>query len=209
MIKFELYNGNRQEFETFRNKALAEGNDSLIPEKFDPDTLDGETWCAYLYDELVSVCVVESSHYTHDPDVAARACRLHVLKDCRPSWIGLMYPPYLIESAQRMGFKILYMTHDIHNRSLNAMYQHKRRGGAFTNNQILNSSLWDTPEYQALKMERRFLFKVDPKVDFYQFVYYWEIDPDFTWMPKSNVVWYPHDGTINKKQLIEIMNHGN
>ena len=70
----------RSEIELFRELSFKEGNDSISYEKYDPDNIDGETWMVYVDGELSCISVAESSHYTRDPEVSARICRLHIAK---------------------------------------------------------------------------------------------------------------------------------
>ena len=59
----------------------------------------------------------EPSTYTGDPDIAARACRLHVLKEYRAKQIGfgLLDACY---SYCKDKYKILYITHDINSKAM-------------------------------------------------------------------------------------------
>ena len=73
----------RKLIEDFRILSFQEGNDSLAYDKYDPDNIDGETFMVFVDDVLAAVSVVESSHYTGDPEYAARVCRLHIAMDTR------------------------------------------------------------------------------------------------------------------------------
>ena len=174
--------------ESFRELSFFEGNDSLAYDKYDPDNIDGETWLVYIDDELACLSVAEASHYTSDPTVAARLCRLHIAKKFRPAWLGIPILPYQINWARQRGFKVLYFTHDINNRAINAMYQHKRFGAAITPLQKEIEGMWHSGWYRALKTDDRYLFQVDERSDLLQYIYYWTLENGFVWNPVSNVV---------------------
>lgn len=178
----------KSEVETFRELSFAEGNDSLAYDKYDPDNIDGETWMVYVEGELACISVVEASHYTSDSDIAARICRLHIAKKFRPAWLGIPILPYQIEWARQQGFKVLYFTHDVNNRAINMMYQHKRFGAAVTPLQKQIKDMWHSDWYRALKTDERYLFRVDPRSDLLQYIYYWTLEDGFVWKPASNVV---------------------
>lgn len=175
----------------FRKQALKEGNDSLKIEKFNPDVLHGKIWCSYIKNELASISVAESSHYTGDPEISVRICRYHILKKFRHSHCGFRMLPYQIAWAKRK-YKILYWTHDINNRALNALYQHRRK--------MLDAEskpFFEAEWYKKIKLDRRLLFKVDPNSNFLQYVYYMNLDDsDYVWNPKKNIVWISHNGQI-------------
>lgn len=176
----------------FRRQVLEEGNDSLKSDKFDPDDLDGKIWCVYIDGILASISVVESSHYTGDPTIAARVCRYHILKKFRHSHCGFRMLPYQIQWAKQQGYKILYWTHDVKNRALNAMYQHKRKMTDPESKQFFEAD-W----YKQLQFDKRWLFEVDPKIDFLQYVYYIDLqNENYMWMPQKSVRWQKHNGDI-------------
>lgn len=176
----------------FRRQGLTEGNDSLKSDKFNPETIDGKIWCVYIDNELASISVVESSHYTGDPTIAARVCRYHILKKFRHSHCGFRMLPYQIDWARSKGFKILYWTHDVKNRALNALYQHKRK--------MIDPEakmFFEAPWYKQLQFDKRWLFKVDPNINFLQYVYYINLqDDNYVWMPKESVLWQSHNGDV-------------
>jgi len=127
----------------------------------------------------------EPSVYTGDSDIAARACRLHVLKDFRAKQIGFG----LLESCYQYckdKYKILYITQDVNNRALNAIYQKKKMSlfkGASRNPYELES-------WKRLEWNKEYLFKVDPVAEFYQNIYQIVLEEGFHWKPKTNVVEY-------------------
>lgn len=191
----------RYELESFRRQTIKEGNNSLKSDKFNPETIDGKIWCAYIDNELASISVAEKSHYTGDPDVAVRICRYHILKRYRHSHCGFKMLPYQINWAREQKFKILYWTHDIHNKPLNALYQHKKRMTDSASKQYFEAE-W----YKQVKTDYRWLFKVneDPDDKFYQYVYYIDLqNEDYIWMPKRCAVWYKHDGNIKDELFNE------
>jgi len=176
----------------FRRQVLEEGNDSLKSDKFDPDDLDGKIWCVYINDTLASISVVESSHYTGDPTIAARVCRYHILKKFRHSHCGFRMLPYQIDWAKQQGYKILYWTHDVKNRALNAMYQHKRK--------MIDpeaKKFFEADWYKKLQFDKRWLFEVNTEIDFLQYVYYIDLqNENYVWMPQKSVRWQKHNGDI-------------
>lgn len=193
----------KKELEDFRLLSFEEGNDSLAYDKYDPDNINGASWLVYVGGELAAVSVAEASHYTGDEDTAARVCRLHIAKKFRPSWLGMVVGEYQLWWARKNGYKVLYFTHDIHNRAINAMYQHKRYGAPVTDLQKKLHHLWRTDWYKSLQTDKRLLFRVDENSDFLQYVYYWKLDKNFEWTPKKNVIWIEHDGDIQKKMSNE------
>lgn len=185
---------NRKELEVFRKQTILEGNTSLVSDKFNPEALDGKIWCVYINNELASISVAERSHYTGDTNIAVRICRYHILKKYRHSHCGFRMLPLQIKWAKQQNFKILYWTHDIHNRPLNALYQHKRRMTDSDSKQYFESE-W----FKQVKTDYRWLFKVnkDPTDMFYQYVYYIDLqNENYQWMPKQCAVWYNHNGDI-------------
>lgn len=196
VVEYKHYH--RAQVEDFRLLSFEEGNDSLAHDKYDPDNINGASWLVYVDGELAALSVVEASHYTGDEDIAARVCRLHIAKKFRPSWLGMVVGGYQIWWAKKNGYKILYFTHDIHNRAINAMYQHKRYGAPITDLQKELHYLWHTEWYQNLQTDKRMLFRVDENSDFLQYVYYWKLDEEFEWNPKKNMIWIDHNGDIQK-----------
>lgn len=197
---FEYTSDQLERVEDFRAQSFVEGNDSLSREKFNLEQFDGKVWLCEIDGQLASISAVESSHYTGDPTVAARVCRYHILKRFRHSHCGFRMLEHQIVWAQQQGYKILYWTHDIRNRSLNAMYQHKRR--------MLDkeAKAWfEADWYKKVQLDQRLLFRVSEKSDFLQYVYYRSFDDNFVWNPEKSVIWYPHNGEIRmpNRQVIE------
>lgn len=199
----EYQKHHRTQVEDFRLLSFEEDNDSLSYDKYDPDNIDGASWLVYVDGELAALSVVEASHYTGDEDIAARVCRLHIAKKFRPSWLGMVVGGYQINWAKKNGYKILYFTHDIHNRAINAMYQHKRYGAPVTDLQKELHHLWYTDWYQSLETDYTRLFRVDENSDFLQYVYYWTLEKDYVWNPRTNMINIEHDGNIAKKMSNE------
>jgi len=168
----------------FAKKSIEEGNDSLKKYKarsYDPDDPNIETWMCFVEDKLISISAAERSHYTNDPDTAVRICRYHILKDYRFTHCGLRMGELQIPWAREHGFEILYVTHDITKRAINALYQRKKRMTVSSFNE------WTQGEwYNSLELEKDFLFKTGPIV---QYVYSIRLqNPDFVWQPKSNLI---------------------
>ena len=70
------------------NKAYEEGNGETFDNKYHPYESPGETFVALWEGRPAGLVSCEPSVYTGDSDIAARACRLHVLKDFRAKQIG-------------------------------------------------------------------------------------------------------------------------
>ena len=208
-IEVTTYNETlKDQVESFRYLSFLEGNDSLSYDKYDPDNLNGETWLVYVDNELAAISVAEASHYTGDPDIALRICRLHIAKKFRPAWLGMLAGAHQIKWAKEKGYKIVYITHDIHNRAINAMYQHKRYGAPITELQKEMNYLWHTDWYQSLKTDFNRLFRVDENSDFLQYVYYWTLEDGYVWLPKTNMIDIEHDGNIARKMSNKEILHG-
>jgi len=167
------------------NQAYEEGNGETFNKKYHPYESPGETFVALYEGRPAGLVSCEPSTYTGDPDIAARACRLHVLKDFRAKQIGFG----LLESCYQFckdKYKVLYITQDVNNRALNAIYQKKKMSlfkGASRNPYELES-------WKRLEWNKEYLFKVDPVAEFYQNIYQIVLEEGFHWKPKTNVVEY-------------------
>jgi len=190
------------QIEEFRQETFKEGNDSLSYSKYNPNNPDIKTWMVFAGDKLISISAVEPSHYTGDPDTAARVCRYHILKPWRHTHCGLMVADHQIKWARENGYKILYITVDVKNRAINALYQRKK--------QMIDPDFkkWTQTEwYVNLKLEPDCLFKVSPKSDHLQYFYTINLqDPNYKWKPKTNVVYYDHNGS--KVETDEVLKNG-
>ena len=177
--------------EKFRKQTVEEGNDALPIEKFDPDNIDGTTWCAFVDGELAALMVLENDHYATKDISVARACRFHTLKKYRNKSLGGKYLlPKLIEDAKEQQYSCVYWTHDIANRGLNAIYQ--KRFLPMRGRENYKNSLWS-----SIQLDRRWLFQVDKKSDLLQYVYYIDLNgTGFMMNPINCVVWQEHDGRI-------------
>lgn len=193
-ISVKEYNpSDRDLIEKFRMLAKREGNEALAGDKYDPDTVDGQTWMTFVEDELASVSVVERSHYTGDPKIAGRICRYHILKKFRHSNAGFRMLPNQVQWAKDNGLKVLYWTHNVNNKALNAMYQGKKRMGM--RGEAVPYFMTDT--YRAFKLQPDMIFKVSEKSDFLQYVYANILEKDYTWRPAyKTVLYHRHDGDI-------------
>lgn len=201
MIEVIEYNSKwKKAVEDFRLQSFDEGNTSISYKKYDPDTT-GKTWLTFIDNNLASISVVEPSHYTGDSDIAVRVCRYHILKKYRHSHCGFRMMKHQIKWAREQGYKIFYLTHDIHNKPLNALYQHKRRMTDPDAKQWFEAD-W----FKELKLDTRWLFRVSPLDDLLQYVYYIDLQKEnYSWVPKSNAVWYYHNGDIktSNKEIID------
>lgn len=195
------------EFEAFRTQAFLEGNDSLVISKFNQNAFDGKIWCLFIDNEMACISGVENDRYTGSADIAARICRLHILKKFRPSMFGLNIMKDQVVWAKARGYKILYFTHDIWHRPMNLIYQHKKfpqltRFSDLQEYRTLLSSEW----YKSIKTDTERLFRVDPNSDFLQYIYYIDLtDQGYKWEPTENIVLYNHDGEIKRNELSKIL----
>lgn len=185
----------RDDIEKFREQTFLEGNESLRKDKFDPDTLKGKIWMAYVDDTLVSISAAEESHYTGESNVL-RKCRYHILKKYRHGRYGFKFLKEMISWGQTENYKLLYWTHDVNNIALNALYQRKRTYALSSDNQWFHEY-----PYTELEFEKNLLFKTGSML---QFVYTIHIDKSFIWKPKGTYMhYYQHDGKIIKWEDIK------
>ena len=171
----------------FQKLSLEERSESLTFKKYDPSSINGQTWLAFLRDQLIAISVCEASHYTGDPLIAARICRYHILRPYRHSNVGFRMLPYQVEWAKKKGFKIIYWTHDISKKSVNLLYQHKRIMPG-------KGKYFQTKLYRSFKLQDNILFKVCSEADLLQYIYAKKLDQEYQWKPKTNVVFFPHSG---------------
>lgn len=165
----------------FIRQTRIEGNNSIRTTNYNPDDPNIETWMCFVDDKLISISVAEASHYTNDPDVAVRICRYHILKDYRFTHCGLRMGELQIPWAREKGYQILYITHNVENRAINALYQRTKRMT------VPSFNAWTQGEwYNSLQLEKDFLFKTG---DVIQYVYSIRLnDPNFQWHPESNFI---------------------
>ena len=184
--------------EKFRQQSFEEGNESLSFKKYDPDNIRGNTLLFFIDGTLASLSVCEASHYTGDPDISARLCRHHILKQYRHCNAGFNMLPHHVKWAKQNKFKVIYWTADISRKALNAQYQHKKK--------LPGNYFFDDKLYRSFKLQKNFLFKVSPKSDLYQYVYSKLLQPGYQWIPKSNIVFVePEDiFQISKTDLEKI-----
>ncbi len=173
----------------FIRQSRLEGNNSITTSNYNPDDPNTETWMCFVNDELISISVVEHSHYTNDPTIAARVCRYHILKDYRFTHCGLRMADLQIAWARKKQFEILYITHDVTKRAINALYQRKRRMTVNTFTEYTRTE-W----YQTLQLERDFLFKTGNML---QYVYSIRLNnPSYVWQPSSDFITRDFDASI-------------
>lgn len=175
----------------FVRQSRLEGNDSIKTTNYDPDDPNTETWMSFLDNKLISISVAEKSHWTNEPDLAVRICRYHILKDYRFTHCGLQMGEQQIQWARSHGFQILYITHNIKNKAINALYQRKKRIPVSSFNEF-TSTEW----YTKLTLETDFLFKTG---DMLQYVYSIRLqDPGFVWQPSGDFIVRDFDESITK-----------
>lgn len=171
----------RDQIWNFVRQSRLEGNDSIRTTNYDPDDPSIETWLSFLDNKLISISVAERSHYTNDPDIAVRICRYHILKDYRFTHCGLKMGALQIPWARTQGFQILYITHDVNNRAINALYQRKKRMNVQSFKEHITGE-W----YTSLQLEKDFYFKTGNII---QYVYSIRLqDPNFVWQPQSRFI---------------------
>ena len=180
--------------EKFRMLAAREGNEALSSNKYNPDTVDGQTWLTFVEEELASISVLERSHYTGDPDIAGRICRYHILKKFRHSNAGFRMLPQQVQWAKDNRLKVLYWTHSVDNKALNALYQHKKKM-PFRGESV---PYFMTDTYRAFQLQPDMIFRVSPKGDFLQYVYANILEDGYIWRPDyKTILYYEHNGTID------------
>jgi hypothetical protein len=116
----------RNIIEEFRLKTFEEGNESLRYNIYNPDNLDGQTFLFFIDNELASISVVESSKKYTGENNTCRICRYHILKKYRHCSAGFKMLPYNVQWAIDNNYQLIYWTHDVNNRALNAMYNTKK-----------------------------------------------------------------------------------
>lgn len=167
--------------EEFRNKTFAEGNTSLRPNIYDPDDFNGQTFLFFVDDQLASISAVESSlKYTDETDTC-RICRYHILKQYRHCNAGFKMLPYNVNWAKDNGYNLIYWTHDVNNRALNAMYQHKRR-------MPNKANFFEDPLYKSFQLVENLRFITG---DVTQYVYAKYLTEDYVWSPKGKMIQVP------------------
>lgn len=196
-ISIHRYSENPDKYRTlvheFMLKAQDEGSDGININKYNPDDPNIETWMCFIDDgTLISISAVEASHYTNDPDIAARVCRYHILKQYRFTHCGLRMADLQIDYARKKGFEILYITHDIRNAPINALYQRKKKIPVSTFREFT-----ETEWYKNLQLEKTFLFQTGPRT--IQYVYSIRLNnPNFIWEPKSKFIIRDFDASITQ-----------
>ena len=184
--------------ETFLDQARAEGSSSTYTQhKFDIDNLDSKSslWLAIVDGEVASISYAERSFITGTPE-SIRKCRYHILKKHRHGRYGFKIMKHQIAWAKENGFKHYYWTHDVKDKAINKLFQHKRT-------YIVGDNSWfDDEDYKKLTLETDLVFHDSPKSDMIQFVYSYYIDPEYKWQPTDRVIWHKHNGVINNAEEV-------
>jgi GNAT superfamily N-acetyltransferase len=185
----------KEDVEKFREQSFREGSDSLAYDKFDPDGFMGQVWLVYAGQNLIGLCAMEASHYTGDPRIAARCVRLHILEKYRSTAFGLVLAPYMVRWCKKQGYKIMWWSADIDLKALNAVYQRKHLTISYNRKNDLNyrEDPWGG-WYQNVVFDKRMLFQVDPRSDLLQYVYWYRVEEGYNWKPKTNMLYYYHNG---------------
>lgn len=166
------------------NKAIEEGNGEAFKGKYNPETTPGETFVILVDGAPAGMVSCEPSTYTGDPDIAARACRLHITKEYRAKQYGFLLLDACYDYCRHEGYKVLYITHDVNSKAMNAIYQ-KRKMSLFKG---ASRNFYMLPAWKELTWNKKHIFKVDSQADFYQYIYQIILEDGFQWIPKSNVV---------------------
>ena len=201
MERIIQYNTSHKELvETFLKQARAEGSSSTYTQhKFDIDKLDSKSslWLAIVDGEVASISYAERSFITGTPE-SIRKCRYHILKKHRHGRYGFKIMKHQIAWAKENGFKHYYWTHDVKDKAINKLFQHKRT-------YIVGDNSWFNDEdYKKLTLETDLVFHDSPKSDMIQFVYSYYIDENYIWQPTEAIIKHKHDGFISKpKDIIE------
>lgn len=176
----------QQQVEEFKLKAIAEGNDSM--KKLSLTDINGVLFMHFKDNVLISVMAVEDSkRYTGEGD-SCRMCRYHILKEHRHSNSGFKMLPYQVEWAKLNGYKVIYWTHDVKNRAMNALYQHKRKYPLVES----GKSNFDSELYLSFKLVPEIVFKVSKTDPMLQYIYAKILVDNYNWEPKENIVYINH-----------------
>ena len=185
--------------EQFLEKARVEGSaGTYTQKKFDLDKLDPKSslWLAIVDDEVASISYAERSFITDTPE-SIRKCRYHILKKHRHGRYGFKMMKHQIAWAKENGFKHYYWTHDVNDRAINKLFQHKRT-------YIVGDNSWFSDEdYKKLTLEKKLLFHDSPKSDMLQYIYSYYIDESYIWKPTKAIIQYNHTGdNINSQEIL-------
>ena len=179
--------------EDFLARAVLEGSSGTYKkEKFNLDDLDPQSslWMAIVDNEVASISYAERSFITGTPE-SIRKCRYHILKKHRHGRYGFKMMKNQIAWAKENGFKHYYWTHDVKDKAINQLFQHKKKyvGG--------DNSWFEDQDYKKLTLENDLVFHDSPKSDMIQFVYSYYIDKNYKWKPTKAIIWHKHDGIID------------
>ena len=185
--------------EQFLEKARVEGSaGTYTQKKFDLDKLDPKSslWLAIVDDEVASISYAERSFITDTPE-SIRKCRYHILKKHRHGRYGFKMMKHQIAWAKENGFKHYYWTHDVNDRAINKLFQHKRT-------YIVGDNSWFSDEdYKKLTLEKKLLFHDSPKSDMLQYIYSYYIDESYIWKHTKAIIQYNHTGdNINSQEIL-------
>ena len=186
--------------EQFLEKARVEGSaGTYTQKKFDLDKLDPKSslWLAIVDDEVASISYAERSFITDTPE-SIRKCRYHILKKHRHGRYGFKMMKHQIAWAKENGFKHYYWTHDVNDRAINKLFQHKRT-------YIVGDNSWfSDADYKKLTLEKKLLFHDSPKSDMLQYIYSYYIDESYIWKPTKAIIQYNHTGdNINSQEILD------
>lgn len=171
----EYKNNDRNLIEDFRIKTFDEGNNSLSLKVFNPENLNGQIFLFFIDDDLASISVVESSEKYTEETNTCRICRYHILKKYRNCNAGFKMLPHCVNWAINNQYQLIYWTHNVENKALNALYQHKKiMPGKIT--------FFKDPLYQSFQLQPSLRF-ITGKIS--QYVYAKYLNPTFQWRPRG------------------------
>jgi len=188
----------KSEVEKFIDIASQEGSaGTYAKHKLDLDNLDDKSslWLAVVNNEIASISYAERSFITGTPE-SIRKCRYHILKKYRHGRYGFKMMKHQIAWARQNGYKHYWWTHDVKDKAINQLFQHKRK---YTTGD--NSWFQDT-DFKQFVLENEILFHDNPKSDMLQFIYSYYIDDSYVWRPNKCVIAYEHNGEIDNVEEI-------
>ena len=192
----------RKQYEDFIHQASLEGSaQTFRRDKINPENLDPKSslWIALVDDVIVSTSYAQRSFITGTPE-SIRKCRYHILKKHRHGRYGFKFFEKQLQWAKENDYKHYYWTHDVNDKAINELFQHKRtymRGRQ-------DDKYFKDNNFQKLKLETDFVFHDSPKSNMIQFVYSYYIDENYTWQPTEAIIRHKHNGFIdNSKDIIE------
>ena len=183
----------KPQVEKFIHTASSEGSaGTYTKNKLDLENLDefSSLWLVVVNNEVASISYAERSFCTGTPE-SIRKCRYHILKKYRHGRYGFKMMKHQIAWARSNGFKHYWWTHDVKDRAINELFQHKRK---YTSG---DNSWFNDADFKQFVLENELLFHDSPKSDMLQFIYSYYIDDSYVWQPTKCVIAHKHNGVID------------